>query len=220
MKAWSYSSLTKFETCPFQFYRCKVLKDVVEPPTEATEWGTKVHEALEFRVRDKTPLPDWASQWEPIARQFDKFGGRTFCELELGLTKNFKPTGFFDDDCWYRGIIDVGVDGVVSFLGDYKTGKVKDDHDQLKLFAATYMSAKPHVERCKTAYLWLKHDKVTQKEFRREEVPVIWQEFLPRVARMEAAFNTDKWVKKPSGLCRGWCPVHDCDFWRPKRTNK
>jgi len=220
MKAWSYSSLTKFETCPYQYYRVKVVGDVTEPPTDATEWGTRVHEALEFRVRDKVPLPEWAKQWETLVSQFDRFDDRVFCELELGLTKNMQPTRFDASDCWYRGIIDVGVRGNKTYLGDYKTGKVKEDHDQLRLFAATYMTIYPEVTRCHTQYIWLKYDKVSNLLVGREDMPAIWQEFMGRVRRMENAFDLDKWPCKPSGLCNGWCPVKDCQFWKPKRAYK
>ena len=66
MKAWSYSMLTAFETCPHQFYRVRVLKDVVEEQGEAALWGDRVHKALENRVRDQEPLPEWAAQWEVV----------------------------------------------------------------------------------------------------------------------------------------------------------
>lgn len=222
MKAWSYSSLTKFENCPRAFYLTKVAKVVTEPPTEATDWGKKVHEALEFRVRDKTPLPDWAAQWEPMVSRFDKFGDTVFCELELGLTRNMQQTGFNDADCWYRGIIDVGVHGRTAYLGDYKTGKIKTDNDQLNLFAATYMTIHPSVEKAHTQYLWLKFDKTTGKVITRNELSGIWSEFMHRVNRLEHAYNADKWPAKPSGLCNGWCPAKGhCEFWKPKKpTNK
>jgi len=218
MKAWSFSSLTAFETCAYQFYRVKVIKNITEKPTEATDWGKRVHAALEERVRDKTPLPEWAAQWEPLASKFDRHGDSVFCELQLGLTRSFKQTGFFDDDCWYRGIVDVGIDGSHAFLGDYKTGKIKESHDQLKLFAATYMCSHEYVKSCDTKYFWLKHKKTTQLVVPREAVPVIWQEFLPRVRRLELAHENDKWPKNPSGLCNGWCPVKDCSFWKPPRN--
>lgn len=216
MKAWSYSSLNKFETCAYQYYRTKVVKDIVEPDTEATIWGTKVHLALEERVRDKKPLPDWGKHWEPIAARFDRFGDKVFCERKLALTQAFQPTDFFADDCWYRGVIDLGVTLKTSLVFDYKTGRMKDDHDQLELFAASFMASEPIVESCRTGYIWLKDNKITQREIHRDETPLIWQKFLPRVARLEAAYDKDRWPCKPSGLCKGWCPVKDCEFWRRK----
>jgi hypothetical protein len=48
--------------------------------------------------------------------------------------------------------------------------------------------------------------------FQREDVPKIWQEFAPRVQRLELAHQENRWPKKPSGLCRKHCPVRDCEF--------
>jgi hypothetical protein len=38
-------------------------------------------------------------------------------------------------------------------------------------------------------------------------VPKLWQEFAPRVQRLEEAHQQNKFPKKPSGLCNKWCPV-------------
>ena len=220
MKAWSYSSLTSFETCARRFYFTKVSKEVVEPETEATRYGTEVHEALEFRVKEGRPLPPTMVKYEPFAARIANAKGATFCEMEIGLTKDFKETGFHDSDCWYRGIIDVGIDyGNVVALFDWKTGKVKNDHDQLKLFSVSYMITRPHVEISRSGYIWLAHNKVTRKDVRKDETGVIWAEFVGRVQRLEAAYDADRWPPKPSGLCRGWCPVgrNRCEFWYAKR---
>lgn len=217
MKAWSHSMLTAFETCAHQFYRVKVLKDVVEQQGEAALWGDRVHKALETRVRDKTPLPDWAAQWESLAAKFDPFGDRVACEVPVGITKNFKPVGFWDSDCWFRAKIDVVVYGRRTLDGDYKTGKIKDDFNQVALSAAALMHGDPGIDSVLGRYYWLAHGKSSTKEIRRDEVPAIWQEFIPRVARLEAAHDNDRWPKKPSGLCNGWCLVKDCEYWKPKR---
>ena len=97
---------------------------------------------------------------------------------------------------------------------DYKTGKPKEDGDQLKLFAATTFALEPWLESVKTGYLWLAHNKVTDASFKREDVSVIWQEFVPRVQRMQKAQELDLWPPRPSGLCKAWCPVGKrlCEF--------
>ena len=221
MKAWSYSSLTSFETCPRRFYFTKVSKEVVEPPTEATTWGTAVHEAMEFRVKDGTPLPQTMVKYEPIAAKIVATKGEKFCEMEIGLTADFKECGFYDSNCWYRGIIDLGIDyGSTVVLWDYKTGKVKTDHDQLKLFSVSYMITRPQVEVSRSGYIWLAHDKITRKDIHKDEIGVVWSEFIQRVDRLESAYSADRWPPKPSGLCRGWCPVGKdrCEFWYPKKS--
>lgn len=220
MKAWSFSGLSKFETCPRQYHIVKVLKLVEEPPTEATTWGTAVHLALEERVRDGAPLPASMAKFEPIAARLANSKGEVFTEREMGLTIDLQPTGFHDADCWYRCIIDVGsVYKSTVFLGDYKTGKVKNDHDQLELSSATFLSCHQEIEVARSAYIWLVNGTMTRKDIKREIVPDIWDKFRRRVDRLVNATDSDRWVPKPSGLCFGWCPVgrDHCEFWAPKK---
>ncbi len=213
--AWSYSSLTKFETCPKQYYHVKVAKDVVEAPTEATTWGSKVHEQLEKRVRDGTPLPESAAGFERIASLIADHGGMKLVEQQIAINSALQPTGWFADDAWCRGIVDVGViAGKNGVLLDYKTGKRRPESSQLKLFAALAFASYPELQVVHTGFVWLKHNAVDKEKFTREDVPVIWQEFIPRVQRLERAYEEDKFPPKPSGLCEAWCPVpkHKCEF--------
>lgn len=212
---WSYSSLTAFENCPKRFYLTRIAKLVKEPQTAATLWGNEVHKALEHAVQGK-PLEERFNSYAPLVAKLRAAPGQKHTERKFGLTSSYRSTEFFAKDVWFRGVIDLTIvtDKTATVL-DHKTGKVKSDGDQLKLFAAAAFAQYPHVETVKTGYLWLAHDKATRRDFTREEVPVIWQEFIPRVQRMEHAEKTDQWLPKPSGLC-GWCPVgrEHCDFWK------
>ena len=137
MTAWSYSSLTAFETCPKRYFHTRVAKDIVEPEGDALLWGSAVHKALENRVKDGTPLPTGMTQWEPICAKLRASPGEIFTERQLCLNYRFQPTAWYGDDAWVRGVVDVGVlrdDEIVAL--DYKTGKPKPDTDQLQLFAA------------------------------------------------------------------------------------
>ena len=55
-QAWSYSSLGAFETCPWRWYLTKISKEIVEPQTDATLWGNRVHKAFEHRISNGTPF--------------------------------------------------------------------------------------------------------------------------------------------------------------------
>jgi hypothetical protein len=206
MKAWSYSSLTSFETCPRRYEVTRVTKEVVEPPTEATIWGTTVHTALEDRVNGK-PLEERFQQYEQFVEPLERVG-KPVAEMEIALTKGFDRTGWEAADAWCRGIIDVHVlAGDTAIALDWKTGKPKPDASQLKLFAAMMFHVYPQLSKVKTGYVWLAHDKLTTEVFTREQLGDIWKDFLPRVRRLEIAFEENKWPAKPSGLCRNWCPV-------------
>lgn len=206
--AWSYSSLTAYETCAYRYYLTRVSKEVKEPQTEATTHGNNVHKALEHRIRDKTPLPDTMKQYEKYCTKIETTPGQVFAEQKIALNAQFQPTKWVGDDTWVRMILDVTIDsGARAATLDWKTGKIKTDSKQLMLCAAGVMHSRPYVNEVRTGFIWLKDDKLTTETYKREQLPEIWQEFLPRVKRLEHAYNDSKWEKKPSGLCRDWCPV-------------
>jgi len=213
--AWTYSQLSTFETCPKKFYHARVAKDFPEPPTEATIWGEKVHTAMEHRILNKTPLPEGMSQWENIAKKIDNLRGEKFCEIQMAVDKNFQPAPW--GNAWSRGIADVVVkhDDRVAIL-DHKTGKRKPT-EQLMLYAGYAFATYPEVNVVSTGFIWLKEKKIDSQVFTRREVPMIWQEFVPRVAKLERAYETGKWIERPSGLCNGWCAVKSCKFYKDKR---
>lgn len=215
MPPWSYSSLTAFETCPKRYYLTRVAKKVVEPQTEATIWGNKVHGCLEARIKSGTALPEYLQAYEPMAAKIASREGKRIVEERMTLDRNFRPTKWTDATAWCRGIIDVGVVGSeTATLLDWKTGKRKLDSDQLKLFAGFAFAHYPWVQKVKTGFIWLKENLIDKETFTREQIGDIWNEFIPRVQRLEIAYTEDKWPAKPSGLCRSWCPVGkaNCDF--------
>jgi hypothetical protein len=206
--AWSYSALTAFETCPRRYYLTKVSKEVKEPPTDATTWGNAVHKALELRLTQRMALPESMRQWEPLVESITSKGGRVEAESKMALNTNLRPTTFFAKDVWVRGITDVTVEkNGKLFVGDWKTGKPQPDSAQLRLSAAMVMAHKPHVHTVVNAFVWLKTSEVTAETFTREDIPTIWQEFAPRVERLNIAYEQKKFPAKPSGLCAKWCPV-------------
>lgn len=168
---------------------------------------------MENRLRDGTPLPDKIKQYEKMAHTVlaHAKGGVVEVEQKLALNANFQKTTYFGKDVWLRNIADVVVTkGDKAFIGDWKTGKIVPDSNQLELGAAVIFAHKPWVKKIVNAFLWLKEGKTTTESYDREDVPAIWQKFLPRVARMTHAIEQDKFPPKPSGLCRAWCPCVQC----------
>lgn len=215
MPAWSYTALTAFETCPRRYFLTRVAKTVVEPPTDATKWGNAVHEALEARAKHGTPLPDQMQKYEPYVAKIVAAPGELLTEKQLAIDAAFHPVGWFDKAVWCRGIVDIGViNGDNAVLLDYKTGKRKDDHDQLELFSALVMAHYPAVKRARTGFIWLQANRLDAKSFTRNDVSQIWDRFLARYRRLELAYENNKWVPRPSGLCSKWCPVgrSRCEF--------
>lgn len=211
-KAWSYSALTSFETCPYRHYETRVAKSTVEPETDALRWGNQVHKALELRAKESAPLPTGMTQWEPLMEKITAIPGWTMTESQFALNASFESVHWFAKDVWLRGVVDFGKLKDKSILAlDYKTGKVKPDSDQLKLFAAILMEVYPSVDKVVSGFVWLKEKSITKEVFVRDQKADIWGGFIPRVNRLQAAHDANKWPKKPSGLCRAWCPVMSCE---------
>lgn len=208
--AWSYSSLTAFETCPKRYYLTKVSKQVQEPQTSATVWGNKVHKALEVRVTMGQALPTSMEEFEPIAQSVVAAakGGKIEAEKKMALTSSFHPTTWFGKDVWVRGITDFTIEkGDKMFIGDWKTGKPTPESAQLQLTAAMAFAHKPYIKTIINSFIWLKTGTTTNAVFERESIPQIWQSFAPRIQRLETAVAEEKFPARPSGLCREWCPV-------------
>lgn len=208
--AWSYSALDAFETCPKRYYLTKVAKVVVEPQSQAMKWGNEVHKALEHRLVAGTALPETMVEYEPIAARVAEAakGGKLQAEQKMAINVRYVPTTWFAKDVWARGITDFQITkGDKMFIGDWKTGAPKPESAQLKLTAAMAMHHNPNVKTVINTFVWLKTGEATTEKFTREDIPTIWQEFAPRVQRLEYAVADNKFPARPSGLCRAWCPV-------------
>jgi len=218
MRTWSFSSMNTYITCPKQYELTYVNPVIPYTETEATIWGTRVHEALEHYGRDGVELKD---EFLPYKKYVDKIlslPGEKLFEQKFAFTRNLEYTDFDAANAWCRGIIDVAiVDGDRAIAADYKTGKVRPDSDQLKLFAAFIMQKHPEVKSVRTVYLWVKFGKTTTETYTRSDLPAIWQHFMAKAARLEKSYESNRWVAKPSGLCRGWCGAGGhCVHWSPR----
>lgn len=206
--AWSFTSYQAYLTCPKRYYLTRVAKTIKEPETEVLRWGKQVHKAMEDRVKDGAPLPEGMTQWEKYARWTASIGGTVQTEQQIALNAQLEPVDYWSKQAWCRGVLDLTITGDrVAIVCDYKTGKIRSDSDQLKLFAGFTFATQPQVDVVHTAYIWLNHDKVTGERYDRSQLDNIWQTFKPAIERIESSYASGDWPARPSGLCRNWCPV-------------
>jgi hypothetical protein len=215
---WSHSRLEDFKNCPRAFHEKQVLKSVVEAKGEATIWGEVVHKHFEDRLVNGVVLPPEIAMHEPFLAWLESMPGQLSVEERIALDTSAQPCEFFGDNVWFRGVIDVKiVDGPAALLIDHKTGKHHTKFGQLKLFALHTFAAHPEVETVRAEYYWTQTMTKNGHSYTRADVPKLWAEFIPDLKQYADAFLTDTWQPRQSGLCRGWCPVVDCEFWTPKR---
>jgi len=223
--AFSYSKIKNYRTCPKRHYHCDITREFKDD-SDALEFGSFFHEAMEKRIKKGTRLPLTLLRYESWGAELDtwKKDGPLKAELKLSFDKQFQPTEYFDASTWWRSRIDVAwfpkwaKDTAV--LLDWKTGKPPKaaDHDaqqsglqQLALSAQTIFANHPEIEKVRTSYVWVGYDaKPSFEDFTRADMPGLWSGLLPEMKQMEEAYRTTSYPPTPSWLCKRFCPVTVC----------
>lgn len=222
----SYSALTDFEGCPKRFLETKILKNYPFEVTESLTYGREVHTAFEHRVKEGKKLPPHLEHCESLITGLEQAGYKLYAEIEIAITRDFKPTTYWDKGAWFRGSIDVlGVRGSELIMLDWKTGKRYPEFGQLKLYSLILSAT--GVGESKGVYVWLrdkKSDTVQVTRANPQQVPPgvseianlekVREEYIHRAAKFEAALqrppeDLETWVTRESPLC-AYCPVAQC----------
>jgi hypothetical protein len=213
---WSHSRLKAFETCPRKFYEELVLKKYPRTESEATIYGTRLHEACEMYTRDGTPLPDEFKFLQPTMDALHSKPGRRFAEYEMAVTVDLAPCGFKAPEVWCRGIADLLIvddDNFTAWVWDYKSGSDKyPDVDQLVLMSLMVFAHFPHIRSVRSGLLFVLKETLVKHKMSVDAAASHWWKYRERVGVMEASFANDVWNPKSSGLCRKWCPCTGCEF--------
>lgn len=219
---WSHSAKGDFLNCAKQYYEKRVAKSVVELPNEAGDWGNYVHKNFEKYLKGEiTTLPGNLAPYRDYLDTLANAKGRMLVECQYAINREMQPCDWLAPDVWCRGIVDVlYLHGQQAMAIDHKTGKQKEDFEQLKLNALLIFIHHPEIIAVRCAYSWLKTDQVTTAVFLRSDEAELWEDFLPFLKAYQHAFKTGTFPPRPSGLCNGWCPVTSCSFWRPKRAGR
>ena len=205
----SYSFLNTWAICPHQAARKYIVKDLPrEPETPEMAWGNAVHEAMEKRLRDKTPLPQSMASYEYWAAPLDAL--KIEPEQKLGMTVEGQPCDFFAKNVFLRGKLDAPVrlrrDYVMIF--DWKTGKRREEPFELAVGALLLQAHWPEVVQLLGQYIWLKYS-VNGKQHDVSDTARTWAVVKDTMREVECAIVDNEFRKTPGPLC-GWCPVLDC----------
>jgi len=208
--AWSFSALNSFENCSHKHNETKVakrIKDVWGP--EAKE-GTVIHERLENRLIKGVPLTGMMQEYEGLCKSIEAAPGELHPECKFTLNRKMEKTTFFAKDAWFRGIIDIlKVNGTKAWIGDWKTGKVKNEYDQMELFAGVVFIFYPQVTEITANYIWLKTKELSPTQtYTRDMMSEIWSKHIPRALALEKAAAENSWPTNVSGLCKSYCIIN------------
>ena len=220
--SWSFSAINDFVTCPYQYAAKRYFETVKFVDTVATLWGSRVHTAMENRLKKGAALghlPEGMEQWEKYCRVLESKQGLMLVEDKITFNLSGDSVSWFAKDAWARGMLDVLIiAGDTAYIYDWKTGKQKDNLLQLEIFVWFVAHKYPEVNNFVTRFVWLKTGKVTGEDFTREEhLGAIELKLGQYLTRMQTAWREQVFQPFESGLCRGWCPVEECTFWKEKR---
>ncbi len=212
----TFTNLNTYDsTCPHQFYRRYIVKDIPYVETDAMRHGNAVHKAMELRIGNKMPLPPEFAHWEPFAEPFD--GRNAKCELKLGMTKEGTTCDFFAKDAWLRGKLDaVVVNNEKAYLNDWKTGNSKyEDRFELDVGALLLQAARPQTKVIKGQYTWLKENRPgTVYDL---SCTVLTMKKVDDIVRsIERDRASGQFEKRRGPLC-AYCDCFDCEH---NRKNK
>ena len=215
----SYSKLKNFEQCAFRYLKIDVQRiPEFKEKSEQLDWGNKVHKAMELALLGTAPLPAEMKPWQKWVDMVQRLPGELLVEQKWALTRDLQACTYFAPAVWWRARIDVfKIDHANkrATMPDWKTGRTKHDFTQLVLNAACAFAHHPYLETIRAAFIWLPEDEITHEDFTKETVAeALKNGILDRINAVEQAHIMDSFPPNPGGLCREFCPVSICQYWR------
>jgi len=207
---YSYSNLSDYENCPKKFNHKHIAKDCTEIKSFQQTSGISVHDAIRKRVKLHEPLPENFAGHEPVCATIDAHPSIKHCELSLGMTYAGAPCGFFADNVWFRGKLDLAMVQMMNgkpaaVLVDWKNGKPWEDVTELRYQALLLRVAMPELQQITGFYYWLRTGAIGQLHNVGDTV-MTWNKLHQTVDSVERRMNSGDWPADDNPLCR-YCPV-------------
>lgn len=211
--SWSYSKLKNYRICPKRHLHTDILKDVVADRGIQLDWGDRVHkEAKEFFDDQKALTAEVEPTLGPWISAVTATPGTILVERKYAINSQYMATSYFAKDAWFRGIADLlKINGAVALALDWKTGKIKEDSEQLALMAACVFAHHPELYAIRAEFIWLQEDASTHETFTRPQMPHLWARLDPEIKSMELAAKTNNYPARQNGLCKQYCGVKSCE---------
>lgn len=215
----TFTLYNNFDNCPHKAYRIYVKKDLPrQEQTPEMAFGNHVHTAMELRLGRGAELPDDLKKLEPIAAQLDALPPdlprRT--EFKLAFKADGTPCDWYASGEWFRIKMDWHVRSPSDvWLIDWKTGKPREEPWELECASLALKIHFPAITSVVAQYYWTQENKLGLRYTLNN-----WPSYFAQLQRvrneMEQYAREGDWPKRKNPLC-GWCPVTDCEHWKPRK---
>lgn len=217
----SHTNLNDYEICPRRFHHKHILKDCPrEEKSKAQLDGTAVHEAFKKRLKLQEKLSKTMEGYESIAHNIEELKALRGCTLlveqKLGVKEDGTACDFFDSAVWLRGVLDVALtDYASAWIGDWKTGKVREDPTELKIFSLLLKAHYPSLKSVTGNYIWLKEMRLGPCH-PLSDTEHLWTRIKETAENMKnRLIGSLPWPADEGPLC-AYCPVsrEQCEYKR------
>lgn len=204
---WSFSRWGCYEQCPrkAKLQYIDGYREDEKDAGPAAKRGTDIHGQGEAFLKAKrlTSIP-------PIFQFFAKevkelYRLKAVAEIELGLTRDWKPCAFDSKDYWWHGAIDAAayLTPTKAWGVDWKSGKIYDKHKlQLELYALAMFLHDEALDEILMEDFYVDKKKKASNTYKHYQVPTLIKLWERRVTPM---FADREFAPCPSNLC-AWCP--------------
>lgn len=209
LTAWSYSRLSTYEKCALQA-KLKYIDKLPEPPSDALERGTEVHDVLAQYLRGDRPESAEILGWAYFGSLLiDLRALEPMVEQEWGYTRAWTPTGWFSKDTWFRSKLDASLvygDDTGDVI-DFKTGKPypQDTAKQAELYAISMVRRYAGMTHVTVRFWYVDPQQKGAEEvyrFSRDQAEAAIPKWEKKAERM---LSDEIMAPRPGEHCK-WCP--------------
>lgn len=208
--AWSYSTLSDFEKCPYKVWLAKVDK-IPQPKHPAAERGTEIHKLAEDYVRGE--IGELPKELSKFTKEFEElrflFGeGKVEVEGDWGFDKEWAPCGWLAPTVWGRMKLDAKVEESETSARaiDYKTGRKFGNEvphgQQAMIYAVGTFMRYPSLQFVQTEFWYLDHGQTTTQRYSREEAMLFLDGITQRALALTECVD---FPPRPSKFACQWC---------------
>lgn len=234
----TYSSISKYLTCPRQYQASYVSNEVQYKSSGHARFGTWLHHWMEKVAQHPTPPPETAivAAAKRAPEEFSALGkgnvadhlrrvvsvikdmrtalpnARFETETKLCVNHQGFSAPYGDRTGFVRGSVDLIAtnETPVALVVDLKSGKPVRDDLQVKISAAMLMARDKHIEEVRAKYAYTGGHASHEIVMTRADAKETLQETRYILRNIEESYRTHTFAPNPNGLCKAWCDVVKC----------